>query len=220
MTSSVRRGQPWGRTPLGPPDAEVTGDDAALAAVAAARPGARVRLVPRRSDLALALGLPDVPAEPRVEVPVDGLALDHPPGLAVNAVVLGVTPDRLRWASRRWSVEVAVDGRVRFEGRVGSVVVASGQYLRGADLVPRGHPGDGRIEVQVYELRRRERRAMRRRLPSGSHVPHPRVHELSGRRVEVRAHRQALPLEADGHTQAAAAAVRFEVVSPAVWVLV
>jgi diacylglycerol kinase family enzyme len=65
------------------------------------------------------------------------------------------------------------------------VVVANGQYLDGSDVVPRGHPGDGRLEVQVYALAPGERRAMRRRLASGTHLPHPRIATGSGRRIDV-----------------------------------
>jgi diacylglycerol kinase family enzyme len=131
-------------------------------------------------------------------VPVDGLRLEVAPRLAINAVVLGAAPDRVRWWSRDVSIEVVLDGRERFRGRATTVLVANGQYLRGADIVPRGHPGDGRAEVQVYALSRGERRAMRRRLAQGAHVPHPRIRELSGRRIEVRVAGRGLPLEVDG----------------------
>ena len=50
--------------------------------------------------------------------------------------------------------EIEVDGQPWFAGSATTVVIANGQFLRGADIVPRGHPGDGRLEVQVYELRR------------------------------------------------------------------
>jgi diacylglycerol kinase family enzyme len=52
--------------------------------------------------------------------------------------------------------------------------------------------------VQVYALARGERRAMRLRLAQGAHVPHPRIRELSGRRVEVRVTGRGLALEVDG----------------------
>ena len=225
MTRSVRPGRPWGRAVTGAPDVEVTGDDAALAAIIAARPGARVRFHPEESDLARAVGLTGMtpgsgPREEELELPVDAIALDGGRGMAVNAVTLGVAPDRLRWTSGTQPVEVVIDGRARFAGRASSVVVASGQYLRGADLVPRGHPGDGRLEVQVYELRRGERRGMRRRLGSGAHLPHPRIHQLAGCRIEVRAPGRALRLEVDGRAAGRVSALGLEVAPAAVWVMV
>ena len=84
------------------------------------------------------------------------------------------------------------------------MVVATGQWLRGLDLVPRGHPGDGKAEVQVYRLRRPERRAMRRRLATGTHVPHPRIVTRTAVEIEIRAHR-ALPVEIDGREASRAA---------------
>ena len=50
---------------------------------------------------------------------------------------------------------VTVDGRTVHDGPATSVVVANGQFSGTADLAPRGHPGDGRLEVQVYALRPR-----------------------------------------------------------------
>jgi hypothetical protein len=225
----VRAGEPWGRAVTGAPDVVVDGDDAALAVVAGDAPGARVRFRPQGSDLARALGLPDGAAPPLTrprgsgdgqELPVDAIALDAPPGMAMNAVVLGVAPDRLRWTSPARPVEVLVQGRSRFRGRATSIVIANGQHLRGADVVPRGHPGDGRLEIQVYELRRGERRAMRRRLPAGAHLPHPRVRQLAGSQIEVRTAGPALPVEVDGHPAGRLAALRLEVVPAAIWVLV
>ena len=219
MSGAVSKGRPWGRPATGPADVEVGGSDADLAAAASERPGLRVAFRPTpSSDLARALGLAG--GESHVaEVPVDALRLGGATGMAVNSVVLGTPPDRLRWASRSAPIEVSVDGRTRFSGQAASVLVASGQYLRGADVVPRGHPGDGRAEVQVYELRPGERRAMRRRLPQGAHVPHPRIHEVVGHRVHVRAGR-SLPLEVDGVRRGEVAELEVELVPGALWVLV
>jgi hypothetical protein len=219
VSGAVSKGRPWGRPATGPADVEVVGSDADLAAAASERSGLRVAFRPTpSSDLARALGLAG--GESRVaEVPVDALRLGGATGMAVNAVVLGTPPDRLRWASRSAPIEVSVDGRTRFSGQAASVLVASGQYLRGADVVPRGHPGDGRAEVQVYELRPGERRAMRRRLPQGGHVPHPRIHEVVGHRVDVRAGR-SLPLEVDGMRRGEVAELEVELIPGALWVLV
>ncbi len=212
----IRPGEPWGTPASSPPDLEVDGDDADLAAAVAAAPGALVAFRPGSgSDLARAVGLRagSAPTPRATEVPVDAVRLAGD-GLACNAVVLGAPPDRLRWASPAQSIEIEVDGQPWFAGSATTVVIANGQFLRGADIVPRGHPGDGRLEVQVYELRRRERRAMRRRLTTGAHVPHPRIRSRTARVVEVRATRP-VAFEADGVSGAAVATVGAEVVPSA-----
>jgi len=193
----MRRGDPWGAPASGPPDITVRGDDAVLAAAVGSHPGARVRFEPSsESDVGRGVGLGPGSGTGATEVPFDLLELDDATR-AVNAVVLGVPPDRLgRWHRRR-AVVVKVDGRTIFEGIATTVVIATGQFLRGADLVPRGHPGDGRVEVQVYALDPGPRRSMRRRLATGTHLPHPAIVEGSGRRVSVSA-AQPWPLEIDG----------------------
>jgi hypothetical protein len=224
VTSPLRRGDAWGRPVRGPIEIEVTGDDAALAAVIGTQQGARVGFRPEGSDLARALGLAREARVGELELPVDALAvdgvnLDAGGRIAVNAVILGTAPDRLRWTTSMFRTEVVVDGRARFAGPAVSVVVASGQYLRGADLVPRGHPGDTRAEVQVYALGRNERRAMRRRLGTGTHLPHPRIRELAGRTIELRT-RGPVPLEVDGHRRDRVSALTIEVIPAAAWVVV
>lgn len=186
----------WARPASGPPDVVVHGDDADVAAAVAGRRRPLLRFEPtERSDLARTVGL--VPG--RVaghEAPMDLLALADG-RVAVSTCVLGTPPDRLHRFDRRRALAVSVDGRRLPVARAASVVVATGQFLRGADVSPRGHPGDGRLEVQVYTLRPGERAAMRARLATGAHLPHPRIHQATGREVEIVA-REACPLEIDG----------------------
>ena len=157
-----------------------------------------------------------------IELPIDGLGVtaDGTEHFAVNMVVLGTPPDRLGAMSSRIATTVTIDGRPSFAGKATSVLVANGQYLRGADAVPRGHPGDGRVEVQVYALRRAERRAMRARLAGGDHVPHPRIAQASGRRVMVRWDHLEAPLEVDGRALANAGELEVLVRPGAVRVLI
>ncbi len=201
MSPPLRRGDPWGSPAPGPPDDEIWGDDRALAAFAENHPGGLVRFVPSpASDLGRAVGLAEAAADRApgtTAVTVDALRVEGSE-LAMNAVVFGRPPDRLGWATRALLVTVALDGREWFRGPATSIVIASGQHLRGLDLVPRGHPGDGWAEVQVYALRRAERAAMRRRLRSGTHVPHPRIRQGRARRIEVRSGGRAWALELDG----------------------
>lgn len=195
----IRPGEEWGSPAIGPPDLEVSGGDAALALALVDAPGALISFHPdATSDLARAVGLTPG-ASSGTALPMDALELgDAPP--ACNMCVIGTPPDRLRWWSRVVDFEVEIDGAPWFSGPATTVVVATGQFLRGLDLAPRGHPGDGRAEIQVYELTRRERRPMRARLPTGSHVPHPRIRQRSARSVVVRAAGPTL-CEVDGVTR-------------------
>ena len=195
----IRKGEPWGASfddERYPEAVEAAGGDVELAAAVAAHPGTAIRFTPNgASDLARALGLRDRPTGNTV-LACDAIELpDGSP--AVNAVVLGVPPDQQQRWHRRHRVQVEVDGRRVADRRALCVVVANGQYLRGFDVVPRGHPGDGRFEVHVYALEPRERGPMRHRLTAGRHLPHPDIIESSGRRVTIRFDR-AVPWEADG----------------------
>jgi len=192
----IRPGEDWGGPPTGP--AVVVADERALARLLADHGDAgddplRVRFaVPPAGatpcDLARAVG-GGLRAEPEVEVPMDALWADDGAGRrpVVNMAVLGAPPHRLARWSRRSRVQVVVDGRERFDGRATTVVVANGQFLAGNDVVVRGHPGDGRAEVQVYALAPRESAALRDRVRRGAHLPHPAIGQFPARRVTVTA---------------------------------
>lgn len=213
----IARGEPWGEPTDRPADIVVTGPDADLAEAFRQQPDARIAFEPdETSDLARAVGVQvgvqvgaGSAAPPSVELPVDVLELDDG-AVVVNAAVLGAAPGAIRWSTLGTGMTVEVDGRVVFDGRATTVVVANGQFLDGDDVVPRGHPGDGRVEVQVYALRRGERRAMRRRLADGTHIPHPRITQATGRAVVVRAPAR-VPLMADGRPRGAPEEIRLEV---------
>jgi hypothetical protein len=209
----IRPGEPWGSPTSSEPDIEIAGGDAALAAAASTNPGALVRFRPDAgSDLARAVGITPgaVAAEPvGTEVPLDllevamaaaGAAIPVSEMAACNMCVFGTAPDRLRWATPAFDLVIELDGRPWFSGGATTAVIAIGQFLRGNDLVPRGHPGDGKAEIQVYDLARRERRPMRARLSTGAHVPHPRIHQRSARTITLRSDPPA-SLEVDGRPQ-------------------
>ncbi|MFM7224857.1 MAG: hypothetical protein ACKO1Y_05400 [Actinomycetota bacterium] len=217
----IRPGQSWGEPldPGGPTPVAVSGDDRDLAgAVAAAPAGTLFRFEPSpESDVARGIGLDGRSARGTV-LTLDALALGGG-SVATNAVIMGSPPDRIHALSRRFAVTVTVDGRTVFRGRATTVVVATGEFLRGRDLSPRGHPGDGRAEVQIYALPAGERRASRRRLRAGTHLPHARIIQATGRRIGLEA-RRPRPLEVDGFASAPAATLAVEVVPGAFRVLV
>lgn len=184
----------------------VEGDDAALAAAVDTAPDGPVRFAPSAtSDFALALGLAVSPAPqgrsgpgaggPESVVELDVLDVDG--RAVVNAVVVGPAPDRLRRRHRAVETTVVVDGRTVHAGPATTVVVANGQFLHGCDAVPRGHPGDGAFEVQVYAVPAPQRTELRRRVRLGAHVPHPGIRQFRARRAEVTTSRPR-PVEADG----------------------
>jgi hypothetical protein len=106
---------------------------------------------------------------------------------------LGGTGDEARLRSPD-AVQVPVDlGAVLIDGRLhwfvahliarrgwwrGRVVAAmNAQFLGTWDVVPRGHPNDGRLDVLDADLPFDERLQVRSRLKTGSHLPHPRITE-------------------------------------------
>jgi hypothetical protein len=168
------------------------------------------------SDLARAVGLVAGAASSGVALPLDVLSLVasngsedlvadvvHPSGtrttsvLAVNSVVVGVAPDRLRAWHRPARLSVEIDGASADAAAATTLVIMNGQYLRGLDVSPRGHPGDGVAEAQFYALPPGDRRAMRARLAVGAHLPHPAITIRRARRLVVRTSRP-VPLEVDG----------------------
>ncbi len=201
----LRPGQPWGTEASGPADLEVTGGDGMLAAVLArgmADPLVRFAAGPG-SDLARAVGLVAGAPPGGLALPLDVLDLAPggggpvPPLVAVNSVVVGVPPDRLRAWHRPAGLTVEIDGAAVDAAGATTLVVMNGEYLRGLDVSPRGHPGDGVAEAQLYALPAGTRRAMRSRLIAGAHLPHPGITVRKVHRMTVQAARP-VPLEVDG----------------------
>lgn len=197
----IRRGEPWGRPAGDAPELVVEGSDRELARAGAdPTTGVVVWHPTPGSDLARSLGWSaDHRAPPRdLLLPLDLLRVVGV-GPAVNAVVLGCPPRRLRWHHRPFGVEITVDGRPSSRCRATTVIVASGQFVEGDDLVPRGHPGDGRVEVQTYAVPPSQRAELRRRLHIGAHLPHPGITQRVAReRVVIEASRPVRCF-VDGH---------------------
>jgi hypothetical protein len=232
----IEKGKPWERPASGPAAWQVEGDDAALAAAVRDQRGARVGFRPDpTSDLARALcihastSLGEAAFDgdtsngaASLELGIDALRVTAGDRdlFSVNMVVVGTPPDRTGWFTGAPELRVEVDGRVVHDGPATTVVVASGQYLRGQDVVPRGHPGDGRAEVQVYAVPRSQRGGVRSRLPQGVHLPHPNVTQTTGRRIDVVAAKRPVGLEIDGVPGPAAIRVTIEVIPEAFLIVV
>ncbi len=203
----MRPGQAWGASCDTPPDIVLAGSDHDLALAVAGRSHALIRFLPdAASDVARAVGL-RADDEPRGwAVPMDALALDDG-RLAVNMVVLGTPPEHITWRTRTFALG-------EDEAPVLCVVVANGQFHGGHDLVPRGHPADGRAEVHRYRVPRPERRALRRRLATATHLPHPSIQQQRTASATFAASRP-VPLELDGVGSGSVRSVTISVVPDA-----
>jgi len=206
----IKPGEPWGRSTSAAADLEVSGGDADLAFAVSGHPGVLVRFRPDpSSDLARAVGLGDDQSGARgIDVPLDALRVEEGPvavdmPIAVNMILIGTPPDALGRFARRFGANVRLDTKPVFHGPCTTVVISTGQFRRGLDLVPRGHPGDGRAEVQIYAVPGRERRELRARLATGTHVPHPAITQRTATRVRVSVDRR-VPIEIDGRPVPAA----------------
>ncbi len=201
---AIRPGEQWGVPYDGRSAVVVNGDMAELAAVVAAKPGRPIAWNPTvEAPLARAVGLrPWASTEPawNYELPMDVLLLSDG-RIALNLIVLGTAPARLRRWTRSWSFDMlAASGTLSTAPAAKSVVIAIGQFWGELDLVPRGHPGDGRAEVHTYRLRGADRPKLRRRLRSGTHVPHPDIEQRSVKSYSVCCARP-IALEIDGRAE-------------------
>jgi len=195
----LRKGEDWGTRASGNPDQRVQGTDVELAAAAAAKPGSMIRFVPKgHSDIALTVGIDATRVTGR-ELPFDALRLEGRDGLAVNMVVVGTPPDELGRMSKTISGRVSVDGNPLDPSSFTTVVIANGEFLRGLDVVPRGHPGDGRAELQVYAVAAGDRPGVRKRLATGTHLPHEAILQRTGTEFGIALDRPG-PVEVDGRS--------------------
>ncbi|MEM9465744.1 MAG: hypothetical protein AAGA90_10245 [Actinomycetota bacterium] len=159
---SVERGADWGERATPPADLAVFDDSsAAISAIADARRANRP-LPPvglRGGDLVRTLGGPTCDdlarADEALHVTID-----------LGAVLAG---GRLFWF-----LDHLVVRRSWLRGPV--VVVANAAFVGDWNIAPRAHPGDGRFDIlETTSMGLGDRWKARRRLSSGTHLPHPDI---------------------------------------------
>lgn len=79
-----------------------------------------------------------------------------------------------------WFLAHLVVRRSWWTGRI--VAAMNAQFIGEWDVAPRGHPNDGRLDTLDTDLPLGDRFKAMRRLPTGTHVPHPAITE---RRVDA-----------------------------------
>lgn len=62
-----------------------------------------------------------------------------------------------------------------------ALAVMNSEFHRSLTVAPRAHPGDGMLDVVEARLAVQDRLKARRRLASGTHVPHPRIAQRRSR---------------------------------------
>jgi hypothetical protein len=86
----------------------------------------------------------------------------------------------------RWFLSHLVARRSWWRGEV--LAAMNAQFLGTWDVAPRGHPNDGRLDVvHAVDLPLADRWKAWRRLPGGTHLPHPGivVHQVSALEVDL-----------------------------------
>ena len=163
-----KRGPGWG-VDFGasgeiPPDALAAGSDAAAGKIVAeARRAGRTipPVVLTGGDLARTLGLAPARTASSPSLAAIGARFEVDVGAAL-------VDGRLHWF-----VAHLVARRSWWRGRL--LVAANASFIGRWNAAPRSHPGDGRLDVFDADPPLGVRLAARRRLPSGTHVPHPQI---------------------------------------------
>jgi hypothetical protein len=169
---TIRKGVDWGEPGALAPDAPVTVDDAQVALLLQDlwSPGSEpTEIGLLGGDLHTTLGAPthdedDLRSGAAMRFPMDlgTVSIDGAPPRVFVAHLIATTDRRGRLWNQR------------------TVTVLNGSFAGRWNLGPRAHPNDGRLDLVDGALPPGQRRAGRRRMVTGTHVPHP---DLSERRV-------------------------------------
>ena len=151
MPMPIEKGQEWGSAGALPADAPAAENDAAFARLLV-EGATHVR--PTGGDLARTLGVSEASLrrEAAMLLPIDALTviLDGEQHRCIANVVIGAA------------------NRPR-------IVLANAAFVGSWNVAPRAHPGDGKVDVVTFELGFVDWVKARKRLPTGSHVPHPDI---------------------------------------------
>ncbi len=174
---TIRKGRDWGEPGALGPGAAVVDTDRAGARLlqAALDAGAALpELGLVGGDLHRSLGAPRHDAQElydgagmRLPIDLGAVRLDGGEPQVFLAHLVATT----RRGAALWSSRTLVAMNATFRGEL--------------DLGPRAHPNDGRLDITDGVLPARERRRGRARARTGSHLPHPALHERRVRELTV-----------------------------------
>lgn len=150
---AIERRQDWGTPGRLAPRAPTAIDDASLAQlVVQGVPEARVL----GGDLARTLGVNDQ-------------SLRRPEQMRLPIDVMRI---RLDGADEAIGVAHVIVGRVQTRP---SAAIMNAAFVGRRNLAPRAHPGDGQLDVLHFELGLVDWFKASRRMPAGTHLPHPGI---------------------------------------------
>lgn len=170
---TIGKGTDWGMPGPVPAGLIARGDDRSLARdLAGGRDG-----VASAGDMAATIGCSRAPevGEPGRRLPIDLMDVEIT-RRGDRRTVVAVSHVLIREPLRR-------GGRLRGEVRW----IMNAQYFAGRDLVPRGHPNDGRLEVLSIDATMgvRQRILAWNRSRTGRHLPHPLITVRSTKEITV-----------------------------------
>jgi hypothetical protein len=203
---TIQPGQAWGRRVPRPPDLEIVDGDAELGAALSGRHERPIAVV--SGDLARTVGVDrGNRRSPVTNETINRFTIDlievFTDGAAAPIIACAHVVVRAPWYRAHW-----------LRGPI--LAVMNAEFIGEWDLAPRGHPNDGRVEVIEVDaaMTLRDRLAARRRIRTGTHVPHPRISTRSVRSASWTFDR---PLEViiDGRRAGRASALSVKVIADA-----
>ena len=202
---TIRPGVPWGREIPRPPGLVTVDSDRSFVEALALADRPPVAIV--SGDLARTLGVTSQHRSAPIGATVNEFSIDllhvrlddsDEPIVACAHVVAHPS-----WRRGLW-----------FRGPI--LAVMNAEFIGEWDVAPRGHPNDGRAEVFEVDssMSLRQRLSARRRLRTGTHVPHPCVNTRSVRAGTWNFVR-ALDVEVDGRNVGRASSLGIRVMPDA-----
>lgn len=163
---TIEKGAPWGEIAATPHDSVVAESESAVARAVAA--GAR-HVVLTSGDLLRAVGVSTHVRAPRI----------GEPSLQLPCDVIDIVIDETTTATAVSSVVIGGSARPR-------LWVSAGGFLGRYNVAIRAHPNDGLLDALEFHgrLRVRDIMAIRRRMLTGSHLPHPLLSMHRSRAIE------------------------------------
>ena len=158
---TIRKGEPWGAPGTLPDDGIVVSSDAAARAA--------IEPLRRAGEPLPVLGLLGGDLCRTVAGPGDVERLHGADAMRFPVDLGSVLID----GRQHWFVAHLIARRSWWRGRV--VAVMNAQWFGAWDLGPKSHPNDGLLDISDGTLSLGDRLKARRRLSTGSHVPHPDI---------------------------------------------